>query len=69
MIKIFQVFVSGLELVSQEVSINFHIGMNFNLQSLDEVSQVNFNPSFFNRGLDFRNFNLKLFEFGDFIIE
>lgn len=43
--------------------------MNFNLKSLDEVSQVNFNPSFFNRGLDFRNFNLKLFEFGDFIIE
>lgn len=38
MIKIFQIFQSCLELVSQKISIDFHVSIDFYLQSFDEIS-------------------------------
>lgn len=58
-----------LELMSQEISINFDVSIYFHFQRFDEISKINFNPGFFNRSLNFRNFYLKLFKFGNFVIE
>jgi hypothetical protein len=55
--------------MGQEISVNLDPAVDFYFQSFDEISQINFDPSFFDRGLDFSNFGLDNFQVGDFFIE
>jgi len=55
--------------MSQKVSIDFNPVINFNLEGFDEVSQVYFNPCFFNWSLNFGYLDLNLFQVSNLLIK
>jgi hypothetical protein len=55
--------------MGQKVSVNLDPAVDFDFQCFDEVSQIDFNPSFFNWSLDFSDLSLDDFQVGDFFIK
>jgi hypothetical protein len=55
--------------VAQEISIDFDPTVDFNFQRFDEIPEIDFDPCLFNWCLYFGDFDLYLFEVGDFLIE
>lgn len=55
--------------MSQEVSVDLDPVIDFDLKSLDEVSEIDFDPSLFYWGLNFGHFNLYLLQVCDFVVE
>lgn len=55
--------------MGQEISVNLDPAVDFDFQGFNEVSQINFDPSFFDWGLNFSNFSLNNFQVGNFFIE
>lgn len=53
----------------QEISINFNPAIDFDFKGFNEISEINFDPSFFDRSLNFGNFSLNNFEVSDFFIK
>ena len=55
--------------MSQEICINFYPIIDLYFQRFDKVSKVNFDPSFFNRSLNFCNLYLDLLQIGYLFIK
>jgi hypothetical protein len=53
----------------QEVRVNLDPAVDFDFQSFDKVSQIDFDPSFFDGGLNFSDFSLNDFQVRDFLIK
>ncbi len=69
LVEFLEVLEGGLELMSQEVSVHLNPAIDFDLQGLNEVSQVDLDPGLFDGCLDLGDFDLNLLEVGDFLVE
>lgn len=55
--------------MAQEISINLDPAIDLDFQRLNKVSQVYFDPSLFNWGLNFGDFDLNLLQISNLFIE
>ena len=68
-VELFQIFQGSFVLMDEEISVNFDPVIDLDFKTLDEISEINFNPSLFNRGLNFGHFNGNLLEVSYFFIK
>lgn len=55
--------------MGEEISVDLNPAVDFDFERLDEVSEIDFDPGLFNWSLYFGDFDLYLFEIGDFLVE
>ncbi len=68
-VELFEIFLGSFEFSFQEIGIDIDIAVDFDVKGFDKVSEVDFDPGLFDRGLDFGNFYLESFQIGDLFIK
>lgn len=68
-IEVLQVLEGSLELMGEEICVDFNPAVDLHFERLDEVPEVNLDPSLLDWSLDLGDLYLDLLEVGDFLIE